>query len=204
MAGPLVLGRAGIHIDGLLAWAVAERAGLIAMPDEISPIEDLPLGRWDRFEGRPIWTASTLQPEGDVEHDARYLHRRSMTPDIAAYSSRASWPRKAGRWKSRRFPYEVSAARRVVGTCYGDRDGVADLLRSVTHIGGKRAFGHGRVAKWTVEEWPGRSTRDAIGDKLVPATSPDDEIISYGGYTPPYWHAPWWRDLTEPGRSNVA
>ena len=76
------------------------------------------------------------------------------------------------------------------------------LLSVVSHLGKKGSMGYGRVARWTVEEGS-HTMADVMARRAVPVAAfcgaqPTGPVALLRGWTPPYWHSPWWADCVMP------
>lgn len=137
-------------LDGLLAFVVARRAGLVAGFGPMQTIE-IPVAR---EPGGRFHLCSSAVVEW-VAHERRFINRRfpvaeaqlpGMTPMRRVNLS-------AGPCRSYRLPGDVAFAEDDAVRWYlvGDRDAVEDLLGEVTHLGKRRGAGRGAVARWEVE-----------------------------------------------------
>lgn len=97
-----------------------------------------------------------------------------------------------GAYKAYHMPVFYRVTDRVEWYCLGNQERITELLATVTHIGKKRSQGWGRIANWTVEQWPddwsrcrnGRLTR---GIPIFDTTQPVD-LMLYGLHPPYYSH----------------
>lgn len=144
-------------LDGILAyWALRERLGEEAFAlgqsghADMVEIDDLPLGR-EVHDGLWWWQVSApiTAPLGRF---VRHFHRRFDDAHAPAYLDRGV--RKvltaAGPYKAYRHQRTVALAPAVTWHCIGDREEIARLLRSCSHIGQGGARGWGQVERWQV------------------------------------------------------
>lgn len=194
--GPICMPYAPIALDGLLAWAVAQRDGIEPalrtrdlVPIEI-PVQREPDGRFhlasfaqyevERREGQ--WT--NRRPP--VEHAQLLASPKVRTINIGTGPS-----------KGFRIPREALHLRNdmLIWWCIGEREVIEDLLSLVLYLGRKRAVGLGEVAEWDVSEcttWDGFPV--VRGSQPLRPLPPDwpglvDPEIGYSCITYPYWIA---------------
>lgn len=189
--GPLVLPDGYIHLDALLAAAVAKRDNLppAHTADEVLPIE-IPVQRSDcgRFH---LASASVASWE---QRATRYLQRRFPIEQAQVISKMRSVKVSAGPCKSYRIPYEVGWVDSLTWWALGDKQAIEALLSIVQYLGKKRSVGNGRVMCWQVEDcdaWPGFPVLTPTGEALrhLPLDYPGLErpSLRYGNLTYPYW-----------------
>lgn len=145
---------APIHLDALLAGAVAMRDGMLLAPltlADIRPIQ-LPL---QRSECGRYWLASAGVYQERCS-ELRHWHWRAPWVEYARLGDAKKCRRvqlTTGENKSYRCPYEVKVP--VDGViqwwAIGDVDEVRALLRLIHYLGKRRGSGKGRVAEWHVE-----------------------------------------------------
>lgn len=149
--------------------------------------------------GLPLWVCSDLRPQGDLVRDQEYWHKRYPS-DRADLSMRLRANQKAGRWKEYRMPLATLWAPELRAVCVGHRETVVALLSGISHVGKKPSQGFGRVLRWSVEplDAPLDDAREAaMMGRAVPveylASLGETSLsgVSRGGWTPPYWYAPW-------------
>lgn len=157
--GPIALPHGPLALDALLAAQVALRERLPpprhaadCEPIEI-PVEREPGGRFH------LCSFSVSKFE---RYDLRYVNRRSPIEQYQALGDRKVRRAQitAGPDKSYRIPLEVGyvVGDRLDWWCVGEADALRDMLRSVTHLGKRRAVGLGRVESWEVrgcDPWGG-------------------------------------------------
>lgn len=156
LGGPLSLPGGYVHLDALLAAAVATREGYtLSVESELRPIE-IPV---EREPAGRFHLASATRPEWE-RMELRHTNRRFPVEEAAVMSTMGRVRINAGAQKTYRIPVEAG---RVVGdslTWYalGDAECVRELLVYVRGLGKRRGVGLGQVARWDVadvEPWPG-------------------------------------------------
>jgi len=195
LSGPVSVPEGYVHLDALLAYAVALREQLppARTEDEMVPIE-IPV---EREPGGRFHLASAAVADYEVM-ELRHTHRRFPVAEAQGMGT----PKlrrinlSAGPQKNFRIPMETGHLYedRLEWVCTGDRGAVLDLLYLVSHIGRKRSAGLGRVVRWNVEEceaWAGFPVLAEGGAALrhLPIDWPElgDHEQRYGCLTYPYW-----------------
>jgi len=193
IAGPVVLPEGYLHLDALLAAAVAQRNNLppAHSAEELLPIE-IPVARsaCERFH---LASASVASWE---QYSTRYLQRRFPIEQAQVISAMRSVKITAGPCKSYRIPYEAGwlQGASLQWWCMGDLEEVRALLSLIHYIGKKRSVGSGRVQRWEVQEcevWDGFPVLSPEGQAMrhLPLDYPGllDSSPRFGNLTYPYW-----------------
>lgn len=198
LGGPVRMPGGRIALDALLAYWVFAHANV---PDTVAsgevldveiPILREPDGRFHLCS----WSVFEIE-----QHELTYTNQRF--PDAEAQGLGTPKLRriniKAGRTKSYRLPRDVLhlVDDCITWWCIGDAERIRELLASVTHVGGKRSVGLGRVLEWTVEEcepWePGFPVvLDGRPLRALPPEWPglgEDMRVERTALTMPYWLA---------------
>ncbi len=189
LASPVVTYH-GLHLDGVLAYAVLEEAthGALVPQSGDYLLVPLPLRAvWRSPLGVPLWSSTDLLPDGAPPTGVQYWHRRALEPTMTTRNLLTT----KGRHKERRTPMPALRPARLVADVDGNAEEIARLLATVTSIGKKRVSA-GRVLEWTIEEIPTFSFFDETGAARRPVP------LAYGGgdaaagveigFSPPYWH----------------
>lgn len=183
-----------VALDGILAWAVASEY-MAEVSDGKAYTVPIPLlAVWSDPRGLPLWAASDLTPVGVQGHSRIYTHRR-IEPHTLEWAAKKRLDTVAGRWKDVRTPVALIHARALRAIVVGVRGEILRLLDRVTHVGRRTSLGYGRVLRWRVRpvDYP---LAAILMDRPTPTAFlqshglPDDPQ-AYGGWTPPYWYAPW-------------
>lgn len=177
-----------IHLDGLLARAVVERAtdGRLLADSEEGYWIPLPLKvLWQSKDGYPLWAATTLYPVVETIEDTYVRHKRNTEGFL---HNKKKMVTRAGPWMERRLPTPVQICDTYEALCIGNRDAVQKLLDGFTHIGKLRL---GRIVRIDVEPVNEFSLwrNDALV-KPIPAASEQVKWLenpSLIGWTPPFW-----------------
>lgn len=138
-------------LDGLLAFLVAQRAGLVAGFGDMEPIE-IPI---DRAPGGAFHLCSSPLVSWEAR-EQRYIHRRFPIHEAQMLGETKLRRVKisAGACRSYRIPGDVAFAEDDVirWYCVGDASAIRALLIDARYLGKRRAVGRGAVDRWLVEE----------------------------------------------------
>jgi hypothetical protein len=177
-----------IHLDGLLARAVVERAtrGRLLADCEDGYWIPLPLQMlWQSDDGFPLWASTMLYPAAKTIKDVYVRHKRNSGGEL---HNRKKMITRKGSWMERRIPTPTLVCDRYEAYCVGNLDAVQNLLGGFARIGKLRLARVNGVKVEPVDEfslWR--------GDKLarpVPAESKLIDLVekpSLVGWTPPHW-----------------
>lgn len=194
-----------VHLDGLLALAVAEAHPCPFKHSDAASVMPLPLKLlWQDAQGKPLYASGNLMPDTEIK-SSEYWHKRYPNDktefigridaaDVAKPKRQPSMNANntAGRYKDYRTPLAVRTAKTLDGLCVGNLEEVSRLLQYITHVGKKGSQGFGRVVGWTVE--PCEATLEQVlSGRALPVESGlrKDGNPVYCCWTPPYWHMPW-------------
>jgi hypothetical protein len=194
---PVALPRANdVHLDGLLAWAwlEANRPELLDCISAKSTREEIveapiPLARIDVGEHR-IAVCSAWSFSDDSRLTTGRWTRRKDGEDMGqrARPINASSPERPQLNRA-----DVVEARAVIWFAWGEPEPVQELLSRVSHIGGLRGMGYGKVIVWAVEEGSfrpeeilvfGESQRNLPIEAVVVPPAPVPSLVAV---QPPYW-----------------
>lgn len=175
-----------IHLDALLAWVLAPlHLGHrhLTRDDEPEAVP-LPLLR-RRVNGIEVWCASALSPEGPTAEDTQHWRKRfrSGRADLSAGSPNLT----NATYRDWNTPMPLLLARRMVGYGNGNAKEVRKLLRrGLTHLGKKRAYGHGKILDVRVEPWEHdwSHVRDGRATRWLPTPGAPRLVRPQ----PPYWN----------------
>jgi len=192
MASPIA-SRDVVHLDSVLAQAHPLVRGrhitrAHSAQDLLTP--PLPVTTL-RHAGRMVFACSAwiLPPEARPGRDN--FTKRLDAEDV--WRRAGAWTPGSGPERIYCLPLVTTETPRVEWVVVGNRRGVMQLLRYVSHVGGWRRQGYGAVREWSVErvDLPpesalvhcGRAARHLPEAWTSGAVSVDD-----GPCTPPYWH----------------
>lgn len=196
-----------IHLDGLLAWAKAQRA-LRAGEDPYAAAEDLPLAKCLTTDAdRWCWKASQVRFQNLHGRFRMMLIRRADTWAMAVDHDavHAGCPNVlsglvgTGPYKAYKWTAPMLIAQQARAWCVGDPEAILDLLGDITHLGKLRRLDCGRIANV----------------RVTPVTDPDDprwqlrtlpgQPDALPGFQPavctlraPYWDRAQMTDAWEP------
>lgn len=188
-----------LPLDGLLAAAWMRRNHPDAYYNPSSHmlgseliIPDLPLER--RGQGDDWYWASSFNVAENLGEYALHWHKRfddHAEQYIEFGKRRGRINNKSGKYKAYRMPLVIQIFDQLEWYAYGDRDGVYELLSSLTHIGKKTSQGLGLVDFWMVEPWHEDWSEVAGGHitrSLVELPEGAQGIRQTYGIRSPYWH----------------
>lgn len=174
-----------VHIDALLAWAMAPLLKLPTctsrsdIPDDIP----LPLAQW-RIGDTWGWRASALIPDGPQANGLEFWRKKFRV-------NRIEWTRGSpnltnGTYREHNAPMPLILCHRLIGYAVGDRSDVKHALKRVRYIGKKRACGKGAVVAIDVDytDVDGSCVLDGRAMRYLP----HPEGVRMVRPRPPYWH----------------
>jgi len=186
-----------IHLDALLAWAwiskndpdilgaISGRTSRSDLVNPTLPLAVIPIGEWSVS----LCTSWEL-PESALLGSA-YWTRRKDSIDIGFRERKVS-PSSPERNQLNRA--DLIGAGSVSWFCWGEGNGILDLLLLVTNLGGLRAHGYGEIASWEVESIGIDPTwlweRDGFANRNLPLpicrghNAADVEALAFQA---PYW-----------------
>ncbi len=193
-----------IPLDSILAYVWTMRhhpermvasASAVRPEDLVDP--DLPFER--RGEGDGWYWACSFACGVPRAEEITYWHKRFDLAEAEKYvdfgKRRGKVDTKSGFYKTYRMPIVTFLVSELVWYAVGDIETVRSMVRTVTHIGKKRAQGYGRVARWEVEPWH----EDLSHLRALP-----DPSGAEMGIRPPYWLAWQWRPAVVPDDPRLA
>lgn len=159
-------------LDGPLAWAEATRGDYPPLTRTHAPEIPLPLERWDK---NTDWGWCTSRAHYDVHaHTVLEVRRKPSDDAFARYTTEKKHHHALGPHKARDLLIPIAVIPSISWDIEcTDEDWLNLLLDRLTHLGGHRARGLGRIRDWEISE----GTPDAWKDR--PYTKP---------VRPPYWH----------------
>jgi len=139
-----------IHIDALLAWALAPRQNIRHTDRSTIPdLVRLPVKR-SMINGSHVWHASALFPEGEMAEGI--WHWRKRFRQGRAELTTGSPNLTNGQYRDWQMPVPLLLCHSLVGYANGHRRDLRNLLGEVRYLGKKRAHGHGRVIGLDIEQ----------------------------------------------------
>ncbi len=194
----------GLHLDGLLAWALVQEAlhagRVFETFEEIIctlPLEKHTVGAdW-------CWKASLIMPTGLRGVEMRYMTAKTNLADFAEKMTDGSILGKPlttidtvrGAYKLDAFWYSTEHADGCEAWCVGDPERITALLDHVHHLGKRGRLDHGRIELWSVDE----DAAAAEKWRLRAMPEPEDGFIpAVGRLQPPYWKGEGTRPIWMP------
>ena len=204
LATSIVVGSHPLHLDALVAYAVAKE-GMQRDPSwDVNAPLDLPLQRDVRGDLH-CWMASALVPVAAGEHAMRFWTRKTNVFDYAdrvgdgQIEVKTKFPLKSygmkvdtarGIFKQMIKFYPVRQVNELQAWCVGDIDRVAELVSPeagfINYIGAKGRMGHGRVIDFDIQQDTDAETK--WQNRVLPW--PQKGCLEIEAATePPYWGA---------------
>lgn len=204
LSGPWCPPQGGVHLDGLVAWAVKEEAlrnlSAGAQTDYETIISDLPFEKYEHDNGW-CWKASKLAVIGYQFQERRYLTAKTPATDMALAIANGVVEEKGGSYidtvrglgKNAALYYTLEHAQGFQAYCIGDYDALHELLQEIHAIGVKTRLGHGSLRPFN-DGHLFRITRDPAAQenwkrRNAPARLVEDMIPAVGSMRPPYWQS---------------
>jgi CRISPR type IV-associated protein Csf3 len=169
LATPIVVGAYPLHLDALVAFAMAAQGkeNDLASWDENATLK-LPL-QVAKHDGIDCWMASGLTPVVPAEHAMRFWTRKTDQYDYAVrmeaqqFDVKTKWPLKPygikidtlrGTFKQMFKFFPVKSVNQLQAWCVGDEDVLAELLSPesgyLTYLGSKTRMGMGRISQFDI------------------------------------------------------
>ena len=203
LSGPWCPPHGGIHLDGLIAWAVKGEALRSASSDTHAIdyetiISDLPFEKHESPEGW-CWKASKLEVLGYQGQERRYLTAKTPVVDMALAIGRRVVEEKGGSTidtvrglgKNAALYYTLEHAQGFQAFCIGDHDALSELLEEIQAIGVKTRLGHGSLRPYDDGRLFRISIDEAAHEKWKRRNAPErlieDMFPIVGSIQPPYW-----------------
>lgn len=174
-----------LHLDALLAWSLAPRLGIHQHLGREDAPEHVPLPLLRKTIGKHwVYQSSALIPDGPQGEDVQFWRKRfrQCRADISTGSPNLT----NGTYRDWNMPIPLVLTTRLVAYASGSRKECKKLLRDLTHIGKKRAHGHGKIIRidydkmeqnWAIE-------RDGLAMRWLP----DESGSRLVRLRPPYWN----------------
>ncbi len=175
-----------IHLDALLAWAIApyhcnQRH---ITRDDLPEHVPLPLYRHDLGNGQWCWCASALFPEGATAETIRFWRKRFRQTRIEL--TRGSPNLTNGIYRDWQVPVPLLLCHRMIAYARGDRREILKALKRVDYLGKKRAHGLGKIVRVEVDRV--EEDRSIVWDGLAMRWLPQADGTRLVRLRPPYWN----------------
>jgi hypothetical protein len=175
-----------IHLDALLAWALApmqtKQQGLTTwdIPDDIQ----LPLLR-STINGSQVWHASALFPEQPGIETLRFWRKKFRQNRIELTEGSPNLTN--GVYREYNMPVPLLLVSQMIAYASGNCKEVKRILKThIKSLGKKRAYGYGKVVNIECEETP--ADWSFIKDGLAMRYLPDPNGLREVRPCPPYWN----------------
>lgn len=183
----------GLHLDGLIGWALvkeAESEGRF-IEDYDAVLADLPFDRHETPSGW-VWKASFVRPTHVHGTELRYMTAKTATEEFARRMVAGTIEGKPlttidtvrGPYKNAAEFYHIEHVDRCVAYCVGDPERIAPLLDQITHLGRRARLDHGRIGSFAVDEDEQAVT--LWRQRHMPEPENGHQPIM-GRLQPPYW-----------------
>lgn len=192
LATPWSPNQQGLHLDGLIAWAIKEEFEHegVAFTFE-SLLADLPFAKHVGQYGW-VWQASLVQPQGRAGIERRYMTAKTASHQLAALSVAGQLEGRPltnidtvrGNFKNDAFWYTLEDVDHCIAWCVGDPERITPLLDRITHLARRGRLDHGRVESVEIHEDPEAETR--WRERVMPDPI-DGYVPTIGRLNPPYW-----------------
>ncbi len=175
-----------IHLDALLAWALApmqsatQNLGRSDPPDDIQ----LPLLR-SIINGSQIWHASALFPEQDESETYRFWRKRFRQQRIELTTGNVILTN--GVYREYNMPVSLLLVPKMIAYASGNCKEVKRILKKhIKSLGKKRAYGYGKVVSIECEETPDdwSLVKDGRAMRWLPEPAGTRPVRP----APPYWN----------------
>ncbi|WP_186214762.1 type IV CRISPR-associated protein Csf3 [Burkholderia gladioli] len=190
----------GLHLDGLIAHALVQRAlqDEQSLSDDASfdsLLADLPFERHEGANGW-CWKASLLQVSV-IGSERRYMTTKTPSQSIAEWTALGVISPKGGAkvdtvrglYKAGAMHYPLEHVDTIHAWCVGDPDVIADLLSDIPALGLKTRLGHGRLTETDGMRFEMNEDAQAMTNWTL--RNMPDEIDGYlpvaGPLRSPYW-----------------
>lgn len=182
----------GLHLDGLIAWAMTQEAdhhGRTYTHEEI--LADLPFAQYQGEFGT-VWQASMVLPAEVLGSERRYMTSKTAERALMERSLAGQIEGRPinkvdtvrGPFKNDALWYTIQDVPRCDAWCVGDPDRIAGLLDYITHLGRRGRLDHGRVEHVEMHE-------DAEALERWKLRYMPEPVVGYAPViarlTPPYW-----------------
>lgn len=214
LAGPWMPPAFGLHLDGLLGWALVEQYRREAVAshetseihkeaddepqiDYASILAQLPLQR-DEMTG--AWCASQFAAVGWAAQERRYLTAKTPVESMCRWINAGRVEAKGGSKidtvrgiaKNGQAFFTIEHAAGLRAWCVGDPEEIVQLLNGYVHaVGVKTRIGLGALIEgddgslWSVVE--DDEAHKMWRHRSMPAKVIDDSYPAIGSWQPPYW-----------------
>ena len=203
LASPIVVSAYPLHLDALVAFAMAEE-GRQQDPSgwDMNAVLELPIERAQR-DNLECWKSSALLPVEPGEHSMRFWTKKSDPYDYAArliagqLDVKTKLPLKPygikfdqvrGQFKQMYKWLPVRSVKEVQAWCVGDEDRLIELLAPqagyITYLGAKTRMGYGRIIDFNCE------ADEAASENWMRRVLPWEEegcVQVEAATQPPYW-----------------
>jgi len=174
-----------LHLDALLAWALAPRIGVRPCLSRDDPVDPVPLPlEHSIIDGAWVWHASALLPVGPAGEDLTFWRKRFRQG--RAEMTQGSPNLQNSTYRDWNMPLPLALITRLDAYASGSRSDAKRLLREIRSLGRKRAHGHGKIIGLDLVEV--EADWSHVRDGLAMRWLPDPAGTRLVRPRPPYWH----------------
>ncbi|AXZ89115.1 MULTISPECIES: hypothetical protein [Pseudomonas aeruginosa group] len=194
LAGPMIIPKHPIHLDGLLAALHVQALEEAGHPSPWDEQHNLPLERYVTQSGEWVFKASMLRGSPLIEPHLYMITSRTDTARVAddieaglLKCRQARLNTSTGPFKSGLQNLHTVWVKELHADAIGDIPAIEKLLQRLEFVGPRRGLGMGRVASVALEETSGAqwTNRHLPLDADVDAST--SLIPQFGALRPPYW-----------------
>ena len=175
-----------IHLDALLAWALApmQCKNRNISKEDIPEDVKIPLLR-SKINGHEVWHASALFPEGETFETLRNWRKRFRVNRIEMTSGRPEI--ESGTYRNWDSPMPLILTRKMIAYASGNRKECQKVLRRhLKYLGKKHAYGIGKIIK--IEAIEIEDDFSFWKDGKAMRWLPDSGGTEFVRPAPPYWN----------------
>lgn len=171
-----------IHLDALIAWALAPMHCKKADLTREDEPEDIPLPLMKKqINGSWVWQASALFPEGETIESMSYIRKRFRESRVDLTTGSPNLTQ--GKYRGYNIPMPILCCTKMSAYASGNRKSVKKLLRQIKYLGQKR---RSRIISIETEETEENYSLEMHGK--VMRWLPDEAGTRLVRPRPPYWN----------------
>jgi CRISPR type IV-associated protein Csf3 len=209
LSSPVVTfdGKKVLHMDSILSYAqisteISNLTSNVSSPMVIN-VDGL-MKIWGNGAGRPLYAISDLYPVGRKSEFQEYANKK-FPSSMLDFSKKTGANIVAGRYKEQRKSLNTIYCEKWQSIAIGDKEKISVLLDRVSNVGGRVNCGFGRISHYEILRDDSISIDMVLMHRNIPAEIASNDIkrpLSFGGWTPPYWHSPFYGFIVE-GEENA-
>jgi len=175
-----------IHLDALLAWALApaQTDDECLMRGDTPDYIILPLNR-SKINGHDVWHASALFLDEKAPETLRFWRKKFRQNRASLTDGRPNL--QSGVYREYNMPIPLVLANRIFAYGSGDMNAVLEILKkNIKSLGKKRSYGYGKITSIQCEETADDYSLSSGGVSMrwLPSTAGTRNVRP----SPPYWN----------------